>query len=50
MMAVIFGYSVNDITDNLKVRPGGLLSPLMNPLIRRLPKEDTGSIGLLRLS
>lgn len=30
MMAVIFGYSVNDTTDITKVRPGGLLLSLID--------------------
>jgi hypothetical protein len=50
MVAVIIGCSVNDTTDITKVRPGGLLSSLTNLLIRRLPKEDTNSVGLLRPS
>jgi len=34
----------------LKVRSGRLLTSLINPLIRRLLKEDIGNVGLLRLS
>jgi hypothetical protein len=47
---VILGYSVNHTADVTKVRSGGLLWFVMIPLIKRLPKEDTGNVALLRLS
>jgi len=50
MTAVKFGCSVRDVTEYLEVRPGGLRPSLANPLIRRIPKEETSNVGLQRLS
>jgi len=50
MAAVKFGCSVRDVTEDLKVRPGGLLPSRIYPLIRRLPKEETSNVELQRLS
>lgn len=44
MKGANFGYSVHNTTDITKVRPGRLPTSLMNPLIRRLLKEDTGNV------
>lgn len=49
MATVIFGCSVRDVTEDLKVRPGGLLPSLIDPLLRSLPKEETSNVGILRL-